>query len=189
MKSNRLRRLSALLLVLTISLSALSVSAYAVESEQNIQTAASTVAAEMTEAEKAVAEFKEEVVQLVNIERAKAGIAPLASMDVLAKASDVRARESGQVFSHTRPDGTRSFTVLAEYTLQYRAAGENLAYGFRTPEAVVKAWMNSKGHKANILDPDFTYIGIGYYESETGRIYCSQLFYTPKAVVAVQPVQ
>jgi uncharacterized protein YkwD len=95
--------------------------------------------------------------------------------------ADLRAQESAVSFSHTRPNNTRCFTIFGENNLKYRAAGENLAYGFRTPEAVVKAWMASEGHRRNILDPDFKYIGIGYYVNENGRIYCSQLFYTPRS--------
>jgi uncharacterized protein YkwD len=56
-----------------------------------------------------------------------------------------------------------------------------LSLGYTTPEAVVKAWMDSPSHKTNILDPDFKYIGIGYYVNNTGTIYCSQIFFTPNS--------
>ncbi len=138
-----------------------------------------TSAAVLTEEEK-VAEFKTEVIRLVNIEREKAGVDPLEEMDMLNAMADLRAEESAASFKHTRPDGTRCFTVFAENEMKYRAAGENLAYGFSTPARVVRAWMNSESHCRNILDPDFEFIGIGYYINENGRIYCSQLFYTPK---------
>lgn len=182
MKKNRLRTVSAVALALVLGLSSL-VSASAsgsadqvnpVSQEKNV-----VEVKELTAEEKAVLEFKEEVVRLVNLERAKLGANALRSMDLLADASDVRARESAQSFSHTRLNKTRFFTVLADFSLTYRATGENLAYGFKTPEALVKAWMNSPSHKANIVNPIFTDIGIGYHKNANGRIYVSQLFYTP----------
>lgn len=127
-----------------------------------------------------VALYKAEVLRLVNIEREKVGAPNLKSLDTLYPMADVRAKESAASFSHTRPNGTRCFTIFSENSMKYTAAGENLAYGFSTPASVVKAWMNSEGHKRNLLDPDFKYIGIGYYANETGRVFCSQLFYTPK---------
>ena len=131
--------------------------------------------------EKAVADIKAEVVALVNAEREKAGVAALSVLDTLAVPADTRAQEASQTFKHTRPDGTRCFTVFADYSLRYRAAGENLAYGYNTSTEAMTAWMNSPAHKANILDPDFKYVGIGYYINTSGVIYLSQLFYTPLA--------
>jgi uncharacterized protein YkwD len=181
MKKGRLLRLSALLFAFMLSISLLSMNAFAVDGSNETTKTESAAATELTEEEQAILDFKEEVIRLVNIERENEGVPALTEMDTLAGMADIRAEESAASFSHTRPDGTRCFTLFAEYSLKYRAAGENLAYGFKTPEAVVKAWMNSEGHKKNILDPDFTYIGIGYYVNENGRIYCSQFFYTPKA--------
>ena len=122
--------------------------------------------------------FKTEVLRLVNIEREKVGISPLKSMDVLDDLADIRAEESASSFSHTRPDGRRCFTVFSDASLKYKAIGENLAYGFSTPAKTVSALMNSPTHKANILDESFEYIGIGYFVKSSGKIYCSQLFYT-----------
>jgi uncharacterized protein YkwD len=128
-----------------------------------------------------VAQFKAEVIRLVNLEREKAGVAPLKELDTLFPMANVRAQESAASFSHTRPNNTRCFTIFGENSLKYSAAGENLAYGFKTPESVVAAWMKSESHRRNIMDPDFKYIGIGYFVNENGRIYCSQLFYTPRS--------
>jgi uncharacterized protein YkwD len=128
-----------------------------------------------------IAGFKEEVIRLINIERQKNGAAGLKTMGALDGIADQRAREASVLFKHTRPDGTRCFTVFAENSLKYRAAGENLAYGYKTPEALVKAWMNSEGHRRNNLDPDFRYGGIGYHMSDKGTLYCTVLFYTPKS--------
>lgn len=180
MKTYKFRIIFALILILTISLSGLPVSAHSTDSKiSQTLTEPTKTTSEMTPEEKAIAEFKAEVIRLVNIERKKAGAPAVNAMNELAEAADVRAKESAKSFSHTRPNNTRSFTVLGEFSLNYRAAGENLAYGFKTPEALVKAWMDSKSHRANILNPIFTYLGIGYYKNENGRIYASQLFYTP----------
>ena len=76
---------------------------------------------------------------------------------------------------HTRPDGTSCFTVLDQNGINYFSAGENIAMGYPTSESVVNGWMNSSGHKANILNSSFTHIGVGCYE-ENGYYYWVQLF-------------
>ncbi len=124
--------------------------------------------------------YKAEVIRLINLERQKSGVADLKTLDTLGDMADTRAKEASVLFRHTRPDGTRCFTIFAENALKYRAAGENLAYGFKTPEALVRAWMNSEGHRRNNLDPDFRFSGVGYHMSGKGTPYCSILFYTPK---------
>lgn len=120
--------------------------------------------------------FIQEVVNLVNEERAKAGLSPLTININVQEAAMVRAKECEQSFSHTRPNGSSFATALKEQNVSYRSAGENIAYGQRTPEEVMKAWMNSSGHRANILNPNFTAIGVGYYENANGTDYWCQLF-------------
>ena len=93
----------------------------------------------------------------------------------ISAAANMRAKETVQSFSHTRPNGTSFSTALKEYGISYMAAGENIAYGQRTPQEVVTGWMNSPGHRANILNSNFHKIGIGVYQSN-GVIYWSQLF-------------
>jgi uncharacterized protein YkwD len=122
-----------------------------------------------------VSSYANQVLQLVNAERAKAGLSPFATNSTLEAAADKRAQETSQSFSHTRPDGTKFSTVLQEYGISYRTAGENIAYGQRTPQEVVNGWMNSPGHRANILNAGFNKIGIGVYQ-KNGVIYWSQLF-------------
>lgn len=117
-----------------------------------------------------------QVVNLVNIERAKHGLSPLAIDTGLEKAALVRAREIQVSFSHTRPNGTSFATAIKEAGVSYRRCGENIAWGQKSPEAVVTAWMNSSGHRANILSPDFTRIGIGYRTNASGTPYWVQLF-------------
>ena len=120
--------------------------------------------------------YEEQIVALVNAERAKAGLPALKTNATLQSAALARAKETVQSFSHTRPNGTSCFTILKEYGIRYRYAGENIAYGQRSPEEVVNAWMNSEGHRANILNKNFTTIGIGYYQTAGGIKYWSQLF-------------
>lgn len=120
--------------------------------------------------------FIQEVVDLVNVERAKEGLSPLTVDTKVQAAAMVRAKECEVSFSHTRPNGSSFATALKEQKVSYRSAGENIAYGQRTPEEVMKAWMNSSGHRANIMNANFTTIGVGYYENANGTDYWCQLF-------------
>lgn len=120
--------------------------------------------------------FIKQVVDLVNAERAKEGLSPLTINTKVQAAAQVRARECEQSFSHTRPNGSSFATALKEQNVSYRSAGENIAWGQRSPEAVMKAWMNSSGHRANIMNPNFTTIGVGYYQNANGTNYWCQLF-------------
>ena len=105
----------------------------------------------------------DELLQLVNAERAQAGVAPLSmGSSALNAAADERAKEVAKVASHTRPDGTNCFTVLKEYGVSDTATGENAAWGETTPEKVVADWMASEGHRVNIMDPAAKYMCLGY---------------------------
>ena len=119
--------------------------------------------------------YADEVLRLVNIEREKAGLSHLTTNSSLTAAANKRAQETKTSFSHTRPNGSKFSTVLQEYGVSYRTAGENIAYGQRSPQEVVTGWMNSPGHRANILNGSFNKIGIGVYQSN-GVIYWAQLF-------------
>lgn len=123
-----------------------------------------------------VHEYVLRVVELVNEERAKAGLKPLTLETNITVAAQVRAVETEQSFSHTRPDGRHFSTALKEAGVSYRGAGENIAWGQKTPEQVMNGWMNSAGHRANILNEKFTSIGVGYYQNANGVNYWSQLF-------------
>ena len=116
------------------------------------------------------------VVTLVNEERAKNGLSALTYDSTLQSAAQVRAKEIVSSFSHTRPDGTYYSSVLKEFNVSYRRSGENIAWGQKTPEEVVTAWMNSSGHRANILNANYNKIGVGCNISASGPIYWSQLF-------------
>ena len=120
--------------------------------------------------------YIQQIVDLVNAERTKVGLAPLTLDIQLSSAAQIRAEEQYTLFSHSRPNGSSYRTVLDENGISYMGCGENVAYGFRNPQAVMQGWMNSEGHKANILQEKFTHIGIGYYVGPNGYHYWSQLF-------------
>lgn len=102
------------------------------------------------------------VVFLVNQERAKRGIHPLKPNPTLAQYAQIRSSEIGQVFAHTRPNGQSWSTVLDPAEFKYLIIAENIAYGQTSPEEVVLDWMNSEGHRKNILNQKFNQIGVGY---------------------------
>lgn len=120
--------------------------------------------------------YAEQVVELVNAERAKAGLGALTLDKSIEAAALVRAREIEISFSHTRPDGRSFSTVLNDNGISFSGAGENIAWGQKSPEEVVNAWMNSPSHRANILNSRFTKIGVGYYQNQSGRNFWTQLF-------------
>ena len=116
-----------------------------------------------------------QVVSLVNAERARRGLPALTVSTAVQQAAQTRAGELQTSFSHTRPSGASCFTALTEAGVSYARAGENIAYGQSTPEAVVQSWMSSSGHRANILSSSFTTIGIGC-TVVNGTAYWAQLF-------------
>ena len=118
----------------------------------------------------------QQVIDLVNQERAKAGLSPVTESAEVSAAAAVRAQEITRSFSHTRPDGTYYNTVLNQNGVNYMGSGENIAYGQSTPAAVMNGWMNSQGHRENILNRNYTKIGVGCYENANGVKYWVQLF-------------
>ncbi len=116
----------------------------------------------------ATASFANQVVALVNAERAKAGRKPLASYAPLTKVAYDKAVDmhNNNYFSHQSPTYGSPFDMMRAYGVTYSYAGENIAKGQRTPGEVMQAWMNSPGHRANILGPNFTRIGVAYYKGE-----------------------
>lgn len=118
-----------------------------------------------------------EVLNLVNIEREKNGLAPLHLNQILVDGAKIRAKEIVTSFSHTRPDGSKPYTVFpgGDFAAYFNHVGENIAYGQLDAAEVMDGWMDSEGHRANILNPKFTSIGIGCYESG-GILYWVQMF-------------
>ncbi len=124
------------------------------------------------------AAFCEEVFELTNQQRAKYGLQPFKKTDKLSALAVQRAWENTVVYGHNRPDGSSCFTILTQNGIKFRTVAENVAYSQSSPAEVVNAWMNSSGHRANILNPDLEYLGVGYY-SENGKRMWAQLFYSP----------
>ncbi len=122
-----------------------------------------------------VSAYAQEVLNLVNKERSANGLSPLSFDTNVQKAADTRAEEIKKSFSHTRPDGKAFSTALTESGANFSGAGENIAIGQKTPEEVVSAWMNSSGHRANILNSKYKYIGVGCVKSGSGYAW-TQLF-------------
>ncbi|WP_338469706.1 CAP domain-containing protein [Niallia sp. XMNu-256] len=118
---------------------------------------------------------EQEVIQLVNQERAKQGLPALKYDWELARVAEHKSQDmrNKKYFSHTSPTYGSPFDMMRAYVIQYKAAGENIAMGQRSAKEVVNAWMNSSGHRANILNANFTHIGVGYVED--GH-YWTQMF-------------
>lgn len=112
--------------------------------------------------------FEQEVVELTNQEREKQGLAPLEIDSELSLVSKDKSKDmlNNQYFSHDSPTYGSPFDMMEQYGISYRTAGENIAKGQSSPEEVVDGWMNSPGHRENILNGDFTHIGVGYVEQE-----------------------
>ena len=122
-----------------------------------------------------VTSFESEVVRLVNEIRAENGLSRLTANWELSRVARFKSQDMADkgYFSHTSPTYGTPFEMIRAFGLSYKTAGENIAYGQRTPQAVVNAWMNSSGHRANILNASYTQIGVGY--SADGH-YWTQLF-------------
>lgn len=120
-------------------------------------------------------DVRQQVWALVNQQRTQNGLSTLAYRSNLQAAADLRAREIIRQFSHTRPNGSSCFTAVTESGASYRAVGENIAAGYPNAESVMTGWMNSEGHRANILSGEFTGIAVGCVE-QNGRQYWVQIF-------------
>lgn len=122
-----------------------------------------------------VSSYEKEVVRLVNEIRAENGLAPLTYDWELSRVARYKSQDmkDNRYFSHTSPVYGSPFQMIKNFGISYRTAGENIAKGYATPKAVVDGWMNSSGHRANILNSSFTRIGVGYVAD--GR-YWTQMF-------------
>ena len=118
----------------------------------------------------AVLRYESEVVRLVNAVRAENGLRPLSVNWELARVARYKSQDMAEkgYFAHESPTYGSPFQMMQTFGISYRTAGENIAYGQKTPAEVVNAWMNSSSHRANILNGDFTSIGIGYVKSGSG---------------------
>lgn len=114
---------------------------------------------------------EEQVLELVNAERKAAGKSAVVLDDKLNKVAQLRAKELLKNFSHTRPDGTSCFTAFDEVVAKYNSASENIAAGHKTAEEVMNSWMNSSGHKSNILDSNVEKMGVAFVKTSGGYGY------------------
>lgn len=126
-------------------------------------------------ADSSVTSYEQEVIRLVNAERAKHGLNPLTYDWELGRVARYKSQDmrDNRYFSHNSPTYGTPFQMMKSFGIKYRSAGENIARGQRTPQAVVNAWMNSSGHRANILNASFTHIGVGYVADGN---YWTQMF-------------
>lgn len=124
-----------------------------------------------------------DILKLTNAERSKAGLPELKMHDEAQELAMIKAKDMyvNSYFDHTSPVYGSPFDMMDEAGLQYRTAGENIAAGYQSAEAVVNGWMNSPGHRANILNPEFTHLGVGYFKTDGGYAhYYVQMFITPR---------
>jgi uncharacterized YkwD family protein/spore coat assembly protein SafA len=124
--------------------------------------------------------IESQVIQLTNQERAKHGLKPLAAdwqLSRVARYKSVDMRDKNY-FQHNSPTYGSPFDMMKSFGVSYRSAGENIAAGQRTPQEVVKAWMDSPGHRANILKSGYTHIGVGHASGGSYGHYWTQMFIT-----------
>lgn len=122
-----------------------------------------------------VGQYAQQVIDLTNAQRSKNGLPALKADTQLSSVAQKKALDMQQnhYFSHTSPTYGSPFDMMRDFGVNYKSAGENIAQGQRTPQEVVNAWMNSEGHRKNILSPNFTHIGVGF--EQTGK-HWSQMF-------------
>ena len=122
-----------------------------------------------------VTDYEGEVIRLVNEIRKQNGLSVLSENWELSRVARYKSMDMREknYFSHTSPTYGSPFEMMKSFGISYRTAGENIANGYQTPQAVVNAWMNSEGHRANILNASFKQIGVGYVAD---GLYWTQMF-------------
>lgn len=122
-----------------------------------------------------------EVVRLVNVERSKKGLQLLKQNWELSRVARYKSQDmiNKGYFSHQSPTYGSPFTMIESFGLKFSAAAENIACGQKTPQEVMNSWMNSSGHRSNILSPSFLEIGVGAAKDSQGNIYWTQMFIKP----------
>lgn len=122
--------------------------------------------------------YQQQVLDLVNAERAKRGISALTLDSSLSSVATKKSQDmiDKNYFDHTSPTYGSPFDMMKQFGISYRTAGENIAKGQKTPQEVVAAWMNSEGHRKNILNPNFTNLGVGIAKDSNKTTYWTQMF-------------
>ena len=125
-----------------------------------------------------VLSYESEVIRLVNEVRRENGLKALTANWELSRVARYKSQDmlNKGYFSHTSPTYGTPFQMIKAFGLSFRTAGENIARGYPTPQAVVNGWMNSSGHRANILNGTFPSIGVGYYVDGAGAAHWVQIF-------------
>lgn len=121
--------------------------------------------------------IESEVLRLVNIERTKEGLSPLKISNELSSVANKKSQDmaDNNYFSHTSPTYGSPFDMMKQFGINYTSAGENIAQGYSSAESVMNGWMNSPGHRANILSSNFGTLGVGYV-NKGGTTYWTQMF-------------
>jgi uncharacterized YkwD family protein len=156
------------------------------QAKPNTQTTKATAAAPKnaaayTPSSSNIGAYEQQVADLVNKERATVGLPALKVNSKLAGVAEKKAedlRDKGY-FSHTSPTYGSPFDMMKQFGISYSSAGENIAKGQKTPSSVMNGWMNSQGHKDNILNSSYTEIGVGYVTDSNGGTYWVQMFIRP----------
>lgn len=128
-----------------------------------------------------VTTLENEVIRLANIERSKRGLATLKANWQLSRVARYKSQDmiNKNYFAHQSPTYGSPFDMMESFGLRFASAGENIAMGQRSPQEVMTAWMNSPGHRGNILGTSFTEIGVGLAKDKYGRYYWTQMFLRP----------
>ncbi|HEY8424283.1 MAG TPA: SafA/ExsA family spore coat assembly protein [Clostridia bacterium] len=125
--------------------------------------------------------IEDEIFRLVNLQRSYNGLPPLTYNWQVARVARIKSQDmiDNKYFSHYSPVYGSPFKMLESYGLKFSAAAENIAYGQKTAQDVMNAWMNSPGHRANILSNTVTQMGVGVAKASNGTLYFTQLFIKP----------
>jgi len=122
--------------------------------------------------------LEQKVADIVNQRRAEAGLAPLKMNWEVSRVARYKSQDmiDKKYFAHQSPTYGSAFNMMENFGIKFTAAGENIAYGQKTPEEVMTSWMNSAGHKANILSSAYNQIGVGAAKASNGTLYWTQMF-------------
>ena len=126
--------------------------------------------------------LEDEVIRLVNVERANRGLPALTAHWELSRVARYKSQDmiDKKYFSHESPTYGSPFNMIESFGIRYTAAAENIAYGQKTPADVMRTWMNSPGHRSNILAANVTHIGVGAAKAGNGTLYWTQMFIRPR---------
>ncbi len=122
--------------------------------------------------------LEQKVIELVNQQRAYNGLPALKANWEVSRVARYKSQDmiDKHYFAHQSPTFGSPFNMMENFGIRFSAAGENIAYGQRTPEEVMKSWMNSPGHRSNILNATYNQIGVGVAKSSNGTFYWTQMF-------------